>query len=117
MVREDKLYLRVTRSLEDNILAGNIREGDPVPSSNQYASFYHINPATAAKGVGLLAARGILHKKRGLGMFVEAGAREKLIEARKASFREEYIDPLLAEAGLLGVSRQDLIAMLISAGK
>ena len=117
MAREEKLYLRVTRALEDDILAGIIREGEPVPSTNQYASFYQINPATAAKGVGLLLERGLLFKKRGLGMFVADGAREALIEARRAGFRENYLEPLLTEVKQLGISRQDLIAMVISADK
>ena len=114
-VREDKLYLRVTRALEDDILSGIIRDGEPVPSTNQYAAFFQINPATAAKGVGLLAERGLLFKKRGLGMFVEPGAREKLIEARRVAFQESYLDPLLGEARRLGISRKDLVAMVISA--
>ena len=116
-LREEKLYQRVTRTLEDDILSGIIREGEPVPSTNQYAAFFRINPATAAKGVGQLAERGLLLHKRGLGMFVEAGAREKLIRTRKASFRDTYLDPMLAEAKRLGISRKDLVAMVISAEK
>jgi DNA-binding transcriptional regulator YhcF (GntR family) len=114
MDREEKLYLRVTRGLENDILAGIIREGEPVPSTNQYAGFYKINPATAAKGVGRLAEQGLLFKKRGLGLFVAEGAREKLFEARREAFRKDYLEPFLGEARLLGVSRQDLIAMLVS---
>ena len=112
--REEKLYMRVTRALEDDILTGIIREGEPVPSTNQYASFYQINPATVAKGVGLLTARELLFKKRGLGMFVAEGARDKILEARREDFHKNYLEPLLAEAHQLGISRQDLIAMLIS---
>ena len=117
MKSNDKIYQRVTRALEDDILAGIIREGEPVPSTNQYAAFYQINPATAAKGVSLLTERGLLFKKRGLGMFVSPGAREKLIEARRASFRRDYLDALITEARQLGISRQDLVAMIISADK
>ena len=114
---DEKLYLRVTRALEDDILSGIIREGEPVPSTNQYASFYQINPATAAKGVGLLAERGLLFKKRGLGMFVAEGARDKILHARQERFRESYLEPLLTESRQLGISRQDLIAMLVSCDK
>ena len=116
-VQEEKLYLRVTQTLEDDILSGIIQEGEPIPSTNQYAAFFRINPATAAKGVGRLAERGLLYKKRGLGMYVEAGAREKLIQARKDAFHETFLEPLLAEAKRLGISRRDLVAMVVSAGK
>ena len=114
MAMEEKIFLRVTHALENDILSGLIREGEPVPSTNQYAAFYKINPATAAKGVSRLTERGLLFKKRGVGLFVAGGAREKLLEERRESFRKDYLEPLFAEARQLGISRQDLIAMIIS---
>lgn len=58
-----------------------------MPSITEYAVNYKINPATALKGVNLLVDAGLLYKKRGVGMFVAAGAREKL----RASRRERFI--------------------------
>jgi DNA-binding transcriptional regulator YhcF (GntR family) len=110
--KNDKLYLTIAQALEDDILSGLLRDNELVPSTNQYAEFYKINPATAAKGVNLLIKAGALYKKRGLGMYVAEGARERILENRKTAFRGEYIVPLVAEAHKIGLSKRDLIAMI-----
>ena len=58
-------------------------EETQVPSTNEFAAFHRINPATAGKGVNLLVDEGILYKKRGIGMFVADGARERLVAKRR----------------------------------
>jgi DNA-binding transcriptional regulator YhcF (GntR family) len=72
-------------------------------STNQYAAFYQINPATAAKGFAQLVDEGVLYKKRGIGMFVSPQAREKLRSRRRERFFAEVVDPMLAEAKMIGV--------------
>ena len=74
------LYLQIARMLEDDILRGVYREEEQVPSTNELARSYNINPATAAKGINLLVADGILYKRRGIGMFVSKGAGETVKE-------------------------------------
>ncbi len=111
---EEKLYRQVARALEDDILTGIVHEGEPVPSTHQYAHHFEINPATAARGVASLTAQGILFKKRGVGMFVAEGARERIRERRRADFRERFLEPLLEEARLVGISRNDLMAMMMA---
>ena len=59
------IYLQIARMLEDDILRGVYREEEQVPSTNELARGYNINPATAAKGINLLVADGILYKRRG----------------------------------------------------
>ena len=110
----DKIYLKIAQALEDDILSGLIREDELVPSTNQYADFYKINPATVAKGVGLLHKDGILYKRRGVGLYVAEGAREKILEQRRNDFKEDYIAPLLAEAHKINISKRDLVAMLMA---
>ena len=83
-----------------------------MPSTNEYAAFYRINPATAGKGVNLLVEQGVLYKKRGVGMFVATGAREKLRTRRRAEFSEQYITPLVREARMLGISSSELGQMI-----
>ncbi|MDL2274451.1 GntR family transcriptional regulator [Oscillospiraceae bacterium OttesenSCG-928-G22] len=106
----ERVYRKIARSVENDILDGIIREGEPVPSTNQFAEFFDINPATAAKGVSLLTERGLLFKKRGIGMFVADGAYERLLADRRAEFREQFIAPLLEEAARIGISKRDLLA-------
>lgn len=106
---DDLLYRRIAKTLEDGILSGAYRDGDPVPSTNQFARLYAINPATAARGVNELVEAGILYKKRGLGMYVCEGAREKLLEARRKQFEQETLKTFLQEAGRLNISRETLV--------
>ena len=88
------IYLQIARMLEDDILRGVYREGEQVPSTNELARGYNINPATAAKGINLLVADGILYKKRGIGMFVAPGAGEAVRNKRKAAFYDGFVKPL-----------------------
>ncbi len=106
------LYLQIAAMVEDDILRGVYREEEQVPSTNELARGYNINPATAAKGLGLLVAEGILYKKRGIGMFVAAGGAERVREKRKRAFSDSYIRPLVREAQALGLSGQELAEML-----
>lgn len=87
-------------------------EGEKVPSTNELAKFFKINPATAAKGVNLLVDEGILYKKRGIGMFVTDGAKENIKSKRRNSFYENYVKSLLIEAASLGISDEELIEMI-----
>ena len=113
LVDESKpIYLQIAESIEDDILNEGIREGDQVPTTNQFAKHYQINPATAAKGINLLVDEGILYKKRGIGMFVAAGARKAIEEKRRQNFFREYILPLLEEAQKLHLDSQAVIRMI-----
>jgi DNA-binding transcriptional regulator YhcF (GntR family) len=111
---EGKIYMGVARDLEDSILAGELREGDMVPSTHQVAKRYSINPATAARGVSQLTARGILVKQRGIGLFVAEGARDRLMDERRESFRTGIVKAMLDEAHVLGISKRDLLAIVMS---
>ncbi|MCP4417034.1 MAG: GntR family transcriptional regulator [Chloroflexi bacterium] len=81
-------------------------------STNQLASMYRINPATAAKGINMLTKEGILYKKRGIGMFVSTGAVARIQAKRKATFYEKYIVPLLNEAANLDISKNEITSMI-----
>src|SRR5690606_954483 len=106
------LFLQIAESVEDSIVGGTLAEQERAPSTNELAAFYRINPATAAKGVNMLVEKGILYKRRGIGMFVAAGARAQLLAERRAAFAERFIAPLLAEARKLDLDADDLTALL-----
>lgn len=106
------IYLQIANMLEDNILKDILLEEEQAPSTNELARLYAINPATAAKGLNMLADEGILYKKRGLGMFVTQGAKKIVQEKRKKAFYEDFIRPLAKEAKSLGVEKVDLQEML-----
>ncbi|MDR2998521.1 MAG: GntR family transcriptional regulator [Microbacterium sp.] len=106
------LFLQIAEAIEGSILDGTLAEDGQAPSTNELAAFYRINPATAAKGVAMLTDKGILLKRRGIGMFVAPGARAILLAERRTTFAERYIDPLIAEARTLGLGPDDLTALL-----
>lgn len=106
------IFMQVAGWLEEEILKDHIMEEEQVPSTNQFAAMYRINPATARKGFALLTDEGILYKKRGIGMFVAAGAKEKIKRKAKERFINESLVALLEEAGKLNISKQDLIEMI-----
>ncbi len=106
------IFLQIAERIEEDILAGRLAEEEQVPSTNQFAALYQINPATAAKGVNLLVDQGILYKKRGMGMFVATGSRERLMEKRRELFFEQYVVAMLREAKRLGIEEEQVIAMI-----
>jgi len=105
------IYLQISQSIEDDILNGIIAEEESVPSTNQLAKHYSINPATAAKGVSLLAEEGVIYKKRGIGMYVKTGAREIILNKRRQEFYESFIASL-AKASGLGIAKSELIKII-----
>jgi GntR family transcriptional regulator len=103
------IYLQIADKIKDDILSGSLREDEQVMSTNQYAAFYRINPATAAKGFHQLIDEGILYKRRGVGMFVAPDARTRLLSQRRERFFADVVDPLLAEARILGIPLRDVV--------
>ncbi|MEG0305168.1 MAG: GntR family transcriptional regulator [Oscillospiraceae bacterium] len=106
------IYLQIAEMLEDNILRDILIEEEQVPSTNELARTFSINPATAAKGINILVEEGTIYKRRGIGMFVAGGAKTKIIEKRKTSFFEEYIKSLVREAKGLKISKTELVDMI-----
>ncbi|MFP3464525.1 GntR family transcriptional regulator [Leifsonia sp. SIMBA_070] len=111
------IFVQIAEQIEDDIIDGVYPAETQVPSTNEFAAFHRINPATAGKGVGLLVDEGILYKKRGIGMFVTEGARERLIAKRRQAFPHEYLRPLLAEAAKLGIDTEQLSRMIRTAAQ
>ena len=110
------LFAQVAERLAAEIADGGLAEGERVPSTDELAAYYRINPATAAKGINLLADDGLLEKRRGIGMFVAAGARRRLLAQRREQFAERYVRPLLTEATRLGIDGGELIATIKECG-
>lgn len=110
---QDKpIYVQIREKIEDQIVDEQLKEGEQAPSTNQLVSFYKINHATVSKGVNQLVEEGILFKKRGIGMFVAEGAREKLIQKRKDAFLDNFVVGLVQEANKLGISNQELFDLI-----
>ena len=112
MNNEKPIYLQLSEAIEDNILKDIFQEETQIPSTNEMAVMFKINPATARKGMNLLVEQGIIYKKRGVGMFVYKGAKDRILTNRKESFYEDFIKKLLDEAAKLNISKNDIIRMI-----
>jgi len=106
------IYRQIAESIKHDVLSGALKEDEQVMSTNQYAAFYQINPATAAKGFAELVADGVLYKKRGIGMFVSPDAREKLRAERRERFFTDLVEPMLAQAKVLGIGVEEIVRHL-----
>ena len=103
------IYRQIAEQIREGVLTGALQEDEPVMSTTQYARFYRINPATAAKAFQELSEDGVLYKRRGVGMFVAPGAREALRAQRRGSFVEDVIVPMLADARAIGLDLEELL--------
>lgn len=113
MIDDSKpIFVQIAEMIENDIVDGVLAEESQVPSTNEFAAFHRINPATAAKGVNRLVDDGILYKRRGIGMFVATGARAAVIGRRREDFYEQFVRPLAHEARKLGIGGEQLAAML-----
>ena len=106
------IYRQIADAITRDILNGALDEEEQVMSTNQYAAFYRINPATAAKAFQHLVDDGVLYKKRGIGMFVSTGARERLRKEHRERFVSDSLKPLMDEARACGMPLSDVIALL-----
>ncbi len=106
------IYLQLAEAIEDNILKGVFEEEEQIISTTEISLRFKINPATAGKGINILVDEGILYKKRGVGMFVSTGAKDKILSKRKEHFYESFIKTLMEEASKLNISKGEIIEMI-----
>ena len=106
------LYLQIAEQIEESIFVGTIEEETQIPSTNEVALRYKINPATVLKGMNILVDEKIIYKKRGIGMFVCEGAYEEIKTKRQDKFYTEYIDSMISEAKKLKFKKEDIINMI-----
>lgn len=106
------IYVQISEWLENEIISGSFQTDNKVYSQYQLAEMFNINPATAAKGLNILADEQILYKRRGLGMFVTEGAKEKILAKRKNETLKGLVQELVTEARRLSVGEEELMEMI-----
>ena len=92
------------------ILDGVLAEGDALPSVRQVAADFQINPITVSKAYQELVDENLVEKRRGLGMYVNDGAREALLKSEREHFLNEEWPLLRARLARLGIGIQELMA-------
>jgi len=104
----------IYRQLRDRVIAmildGVLHEGDPLPSVRNVAAEYRVNPLTVLKAYQQLVDEQFVEKRRGLGMFVNAGARALLLRAEREKFLTEQWPAIRTTIERLGLSPQELLS-------
>ncbi len=109
MFNEDSpIYLQLRKHIEERILGGALRDEDAIPSLRIMAKDYKLNPITIGNAISALVELGVLYKKRGIGIFVSPGARERIIKMRSSDFIEEKLVPLIRLANQLEIPKQEI---------
>ncbi|WP_313800837.1 GntR family transcriptional regulator [Cytobacillus sp.] len=103
------IFQQIADMIADDIVDGQLKEGDQVVSTTELSKFYQINRATAQKGLAILVDAGLVFKQRGVGMFVAEGAKKKLLAKRKQDFYKQYVQPLLDEAKRIHLTEEEII--------
>lgn len=109
---ERPIFLQIAEQLEDAIFTGVFPEETKIPSTNEISLLLNINPHTVLKGMNLLVDESLIYKKRGLGMFVQTGAVEKIRLKRRGQFYQQYIAALVEEAKKLQMSKDEVIELI-----
>ncbi len=109
------IYQQLRERTIANILSGELAEGEALPSVRQIAVELQINPITVSKAYQLLVDDGLVEKRRGLGMFVTAGARKRLLASEREHFLQQGWPQLLQRIHNLGIDLQQLKNMLDAA--
>ena len=106
------IYRQIADQVKAEVVGGTLDGDQQVMSTNQYAAFYRINPATVAKAFQQLVDEQVLSKKRGIGMFVSPTARDALRARRRETFFSDVVDPMVAEAKAVGVPLAEVVARI-----
>jgi GntR family transcriptional regulator len=104
----------IYRQLKEQVLAmmldGVLKPGDPLPSVRQIAADYHVNPLTVSRAYQELTDADLVEKRRGLGLYVTAGARDRLLLSERDRFLNKEWPAIVARIRRLGLSTPELLA-------
>jgi GntR family transcriptional regulator len=106
------IYRQIADQVKADVVSGTLDGDEQVMSTNQYAAYYRINPATVAKAFQQLVDEQVLYKKRGIGMFVSPTARDTLRAQRRERFFSDVVDPMVAEAKAVGIPIGEILARI-----
>ena len=113
---KEPIYLQLKDQIKDMILAGDIAEGEALPSVRQVAIDYKVNPITVSKSYQILVDEQLVEKRRGLGMFVKPGAAKKLQVNENEQFINEDWPKIPTKIQHLNLDTTQLIESLKEIG-
>ena len=105
------IYLQIADRICDEILQGQYKEEERIPSVREYASMVEVNANTVVRSFDYLQGQDIIYNKRGLGYFVSLGGRERILELRKEVFLREELPAFFRQLKMLDISLSDVEKM------
>jgi DNA-binding transcriptional regulator YhcF (GntR family) len=106
------MFQQIIEMIEDDILSGTYQEDDLIISTPQISKLLSVNPTTAQRAITVLTDRGVIYKKRGVGMAVTKEARAMVLQAREADFYNRAVPEFVREARKIGVSDEGLVQIV-----
>jgi GntR family transcriptional regulator len=103
------IYRQLRDRVVHMILEGVLKGGDPLPSVRNVAGEYRVNPLTVLKAYQELVDEELVEKRRGLGMFVKAGAHKLLLKGERQKFLSEHWPRVHATIQRLGLDPKELL--------
>lgn len=107
---QDKpIYLQISERICNEILTGTFQDDNRIPSVRDYAALLQVNANTAVKAYEQLSRDGIIYMRRGMGYYVTAGARDRIMAQRREAFMKETLSGVFSDMELLGITIEDVI--------
>ena len=105
------IYLQIADRICDEVLLGQYREEERIPSVREYAAVVEVNANTVMRSYDYLQSQEVIYNKRGIGYFVASGDRALILSLRKEYFLKEEVDYFFKQMYTLGISAEDMSAM------
>jgi DNA-binding transcriptional regulator YhcF (GntR family) len=109
---EKPVFVQIIEMIENGILSGVYGVDELIISTPQISKLLSVNPATAQRAISVMTDRGIIYKKRGVGMAVSPTAKERILEARRAAFFEKVVPDFVRGAKRIGVFGDELMKIV-----
>lgn len=103
------IYLQICDAICEQILSGELRPDERIPSVREYGAEIGVNPNTIMRSYEKLTADGVIYNRRGIGYFTSPDARESVLEIQRKDFMENELPDILKRMALLGIDPQVLI--------
>ncbi|MDR1443359.1 MAG: hypothetical protein LBI94_00605 [Treponema sp.] len=109
---EKPVFVKIIEMIEDDILSETYGVDDLIISTPQISKLLSVNPATAQRAIGVLTGRGIIYKKRGVGMAVTQEARGIILAQRRKLFFERIVPDFIGSARKIGITDEEFIKIV-----
>lgn len=97
------IYLQICDAICEQILSGELRPDERIPSVREYGADIGVNPNTVMRSYEKLTGEGIIYNRRGIGYFISNNAKEIVLDAQRKDFIENELPAILKRMELLGI--------------